>query len=181
MTPMLANFCHEVLSHLTHTEIGLRVEQLGPAHIVLLSPFSERLREDPSPCSFWSLDAVRLSTWINDPDRWTIIGFDGEAPAAVGAIQRGGPHQNHLAEVSVAVHPEYRRLGWAAKTIRELEKLAVAQDIEILKALIWVENTPSRALFEALNYEHRATLMAEFKSETLGEIDDAVYYKRLTS
>jgi RimJ/RimL family protein N-acetyltransferase len=50
--------------------------------------------------------------------------------------------------------------------------------IEIIKALIWVENSPSRKLFESLGYEHKATLMAEFKSD-FGEIDDAVYYKRV--
>ncbi len=62
--------------------------------------------------------------------------------------------------------------------ISEIEQ-AAHSDIEIIKALIWVENHPSRKLFASLGYDHKATLMAEFKNETGGEIDDAVYYKRL--
>ena len=45
---------------------------------------------------------------------------------------------------------------------------------EIIKALIWVENSPSHKLFESLGCEHKATLMAKFKSE-IGDIVDAVY------
>jgi len=99
--------------------------------------------------------------------------------AGIGTLKQGENYQAHLAEISVAICPHHRKQGIARQLIGELEHLAQASNIEILKALIWTRNTPSQKLFESLQYKRRATLMAEFKSPGFGEIDDHVYYKRL--
>jgi ribosomal protein S18 acetylase RimI-like enzyme len=88
-------------------------------------------------------------------------------------MQQGSRHQHHLYRISVAIHPDHRRPGSADRLTREIEALAREAGVEIIKALIWVENSPSRKLFESLGYEHKATLIAEFKNE-IGDIDDAM-------
>ncbi|PLS77655.1 MAG: hypothetical protein CYG59_22825 [Chloroflexi bacterium] len=37
------------------------------------------------------------------------------------------------------------------------------RQIEVLKALIWTQNVPSRHLFESLNFAHRVTLYCQLK------------------
>ena len=96
----------------------------------------------------------------------------------IGTLTRGELYQHHLAEISIAVDSQQRRNGIARTIVRQLEKTAQEQKIELLKALISTNNIPSRQLFESLHYEHRATLYSEFKSQEFGEIDDCVYYKR---
>ena len=152
---------------------------LRQAHLPGLLALSESLKSDPSPCSYWSLDTERVAAWLSDQTRTDLVLLSRGTVAAVASLKQGGRHQHHLGEVSVAVHPEHRRSGHAAALIAEIENRARTTPIEILKAMIWVENQGSRKLFASLGYEHRATLMAEFKSDQIGEIDDAVYYKRL--
>ena len=98
----------------------------------------------------------------------------GDCVAATASLQ-----QDHLGEISVAVHPDHRKSGHASKLVSAIEAQAITIGVDVIKAMIWVENHPSRSLFNTLGYEHKATLMAEFKSDKIGEIDDAVYYKRL--
>lgn len=157
----------------------MTLQLLDTSHFAEAISLSEALKTDPSPCSFWSLTEERLLEWIKDPCRITVVTLEENRIAGVGAIQRGGRHQAHLAEISVAVHPEFRRAGLARNLVVDLEERVELLGAEIIKALIWVENRPSRKLFESLGYEHKATLMAEFKSESIGEIDDAVYYIRI--
>ena len=134
---------------------------------------------DETPCSFWGLTQTRLNEWLSDPARHLLVSEADTALAGTGSYVRGGPFQEHLAEISVAVAPNARRAGTARALIAALETDAANSGIHVLKALIWVRNTPSRKLFERCGYHHRATLYAEFMSEQFGEIDDCVYYKRL--
>jgi len=141
--------------------------------------FATDLMSDESPCSFWSLTPDTLNKWRSDPDRHLLVHTTGDVLSGIGSYVRGGPHQQHLAEVSVAVAPHCRRSGTATDLLADLEQAGADAEIALFKALIWVSNAPSRKLFERCDYEHRATLYAEFISEQLGEIDDCVYYKRL--
>jgi len=154
------------------------VTALHPDHFESLLHLSDALRTDHSPCSYWSLTQEQIKGWMEEEKRTDLTILQDGAVAGIASLQQGGRHQIHLGEISVAIHPEHRRSGLARILISEIEQ-AAHPDIEIIKALIWVENHPSRKLFESLGYEHKATLMAEFKNETGGEIDDAVYYKRL--
>ena len=165
-------------SLIEYRERIMRYEPLEDGHFDRLYRFSEELRADPTPCLFWSLNEERLLAWQRDELRTTLIGLVDDDIACIGALQQGGRHQQHLGELSIAVHPDQRRDRHAACTVATLEAHAHAMGIEVLKALIWVENEPSRRLFDKLGYEHKATLMAEFKDGDQ-EIDDAVYYKRL--
>jgi RimJ/RimL family protein N-acetyltransferase len=118
--------------------------------------------------------------WLEDRNRIDLVTLLDGVVTGIASLQQGERHQHHLGEISVAIHPDHRRSGSAGVLIGEIESRASDVGVNIIKAMIWVENHPSRKLFESLGYEHKATLMAEFKSETFGEIDDAVYYKRLT-
>ena len=157
----------------------IEIHLLNPVHTHEVITLSRRLEADELPCSYWSLEADNVRDLLNAPNKRTLIALDLKHVAGIGTLQQGENYQAHLAEISVAICPQYRKQGIARQIITELENLAQASGIEIIKALIWTRNKPSQKLFESLQYERRATLMAEFKSPGFGEIDDHVYYKRL--
>lgn len=157
----------------------IEIHLLNPVHTQKVITLSRRLEVDELPCSYWSLEADAVRDLLNAPNNRTLIALTQEEAAGIGTIKKGEAYQQHLAEISVAISPAYRGQGLAKQIITELENLAQASGVEIMKALVWTRNTASQKLFESLNYERRATLMAEFKSPKFGEIDDHVYYKRL--
>lgn len=157
----------------------LHISEFQTAHIAGVVQLSRCLEKDSVPCSFWGLDPQAADQLLHYPDQWALVAVLDSVIVGIGTLTRGTLYQRHLAEVSVAVSPEYRRGGIARALVKTLDAVAHAHQIELLKALIWTKNTPSRRLFESLNFEHKATLYCEFKSLEFGEIDDCVYYKRL--
>lgn len=150
----------------------------GDQHAILA--LSAALLSDELPCSLWGLTPNDLGEWFSDPSRRVLAAEVAGSLAGVACYVRGGPFQEHMAEVSVAVHPDHRRAGTAAALLTALEQNARQAGGSLLKALVQVENAPSRRLFERCGFEHRATLYGEFRSERFGDIDDCVYYKRLS-
>lgn len=160
--------------------IMIEIHLLNPVHTQAVLALSRRLEtEDELPCSYWGLEAENVRDLLNAPNKRTLIALDQEHVAGIGTLKQGEDYQQHLAEISVAVCPKYRRQHLAKRIISELENLAQASGIEIIKVLVWTRNNASQKLFESLQYKYKATLMAEFKSPGFGEIDDHVYYKRL--
>lgn len=134
---------------------------------------------DDVPCSFWAISDERFDDWLGDPLRQLFVVDGPDGLCGIGAYLRGGEFQDHLAELSIAVAPEARRHGVARAVLQSLEQSGRSAGIVLFKALVWVQNEPSRRFFERCGYTHRATLFSEFYSERFGEIDDCVYYKRL--
>lgn len=157
----------------------ISVTPLEPNHIYELIQLSRRLESDSIPCSYWGLNTESANQLLQNPNKLSFVAILDKFIVGIGTLTRGEYYQRHLAEISIAVDAEHRKVGVARRILSHLEQVAQEQQIELLKALITITNTPSRRLFESLNYEHRATLYAEFKSLEFGEIDDCVYYKRL--
>ncbi|MYC13039.1 MAG: GNAT family N-acetyltransferase [Gemmatimonadetes bacterium] len=157
---------------------NINIELLVPDQIDNVLSLSQRLNIDSIPCSYWGLDSDRVSELIDRPNR-TRVALKKNVLVGIGTVSQGNLYQRHLAEISVAVCPNYRQQGIAKMLISALEDDAKAIGVEMIKALIWTENLPSKQLFESLGYEHRTTLYAEFKSQDFGEMDSCVYYKRL--
>lgn len=157
----------------------LALNRFQPIHIEEVIRLSRRLESDPVPCSYWGLSPQSAVHLLENPCKTTFVALQDGAMAGIGTLTRGEDYQKHLAEISIAVDPGFRKQGIARMVVSRLETAAQEQNIELLKALISTNNIPSRRLFESLHYEHRATLYFEFKSPEFGEIDDCVYYKRL--
>lgn len=157
----------------------IEIHLLNAVHTQGVVTLSRRLESDELPCSYWGLEAEDVRALLNAPNKRTVIALDQEVVAGIGTLKQGEAYQKHLAEISVAICPQYRRQNLACQIIAQLENLAQAGHVEIIKTLIWTRNIASQKLFESLHYERRATLFAEFKSPDFGEIDDYVYYKRL--
>ena len=153
--------------------------QLQPDHLDEVIQLSRRLEKDSIPCSYWGLNSISVAQLLQNPHKLSIVALFDKSVVGIGSIARGHLYQLHLAELSIAVDPKYRKNGVARTIIPQLEIMAKENKIELMKALISTNNFPSRRLFESFNYEHRATLYCEFKSPEFGEIDDCVYYKRL--
>lgn len=148
-------------------------------HIDGLLQLSRRLETDALPCSYWGMDLQAAKQLSENPSKTIFVALNARNVVGVGTLTRGEDYQRHLAEISIAIDPGFRRQGIAQRIVARLEAAAREQNIELLKALISTTNLPSRRLFESLQFEHRATLYCEFKSPEFGEIDDCVYYKRL--
>lgn len=148
-------------------------------HIDEVVQLSRRLESDSIPTSYWGLDVNSALQLLQNPNKRSFVVLLDNTVIGLGTLTRGEQFQYHLAEISIAVDPGYRKNGLARRILQQLEETAREQNIELLKAMVSTHNTPSRRLFESLGYEHRATLYAEFKSVEFGEIDDCVYYKRL--
>lgn len=159
----------------------IALTHLQTNHLNELLQLSRKLEKDSAPCSYWGLNLTSANQLLQNPNKSSVIAIVDKNLVGIGSMTRGQQHQQHLAELSIAIDPQYRKNGIARKIISQLEIIANEVGIELLKAYISTDNLPSRRLFEALNYEHRATLYCEFKSLEFGEIDECVYYKRLKS
>lgn len=75
--------------------------------------------------------------------------FDG--PRLVGTVF--GTHDTRKGWINrLAVLPEYRHRGIAARLVRECERGLRKRGLQMFAALIDAENTPSRTLFSKLGY-----------------------------
>jgi RimJ/RimL family protein N-acetyltransferase len=157
----------------------INLTQFQPVHIDAVVQLSRRLESDSIPTSYWGLDSSSANGLLQNSNKRSVVAVLDQTVVGIGTLARGEHYQYHLAEISIAVDPGHRKNGLARKVVLMLEQTARELNIEILKAMVSTHNIPSRCLFEALHYEHRATLYAEFKSREFGEIDDCVYYKRL--
>lgn len=157
----------------------IHLTQFQPVHTNEVIQFSRRLEGDAIPTSYWGLDSSSADGLLQNPNKRSIVALLDHNVIGMGTLTRGELYQAHLGEISIAIDPRHRKNGLARRIVLQLEQTARELQIEMLKAMISTHNIPSRRLFEALDYEHRATLYAEFKSEEFGEIDDCVYYKRL--
>lgn len=158
----------------------IRLSLLQIHHLDEVIQLSRNLEKDSVPCSYWGLDSITSAQLLQNPLKKSVVALVNESVAGIGTLTRGQAFQQHLAEISIAIDPQHRKNGIARKIVFQLEIMAEENGIELLKAYISTDNLPSRRLFESLHYEHRATLYCEFKSPQFGEIDDCVYYKRLT-
>jgi RimJ/RimL family protein N-acetyltransferase len=158
----------------------ISITDINQTHIADVLELARWLEMDAQPCSYWGLDEDAVTQLIKAPNKSTVVARIEDKVAGMGTLTRGEAFQSHLAELSVATSPDFRRRGIAKVIIGALEQLAQEKGIELLKGLISTKNIPSRKLCESLGYEHRATLYAEFKNPTFGEIDDCVYYKRIS-
>jgi len=157
----------------------ITLSQLQTNHLDEVIQLSRRLEKDPIPCSYWGLSSISVAQLLQNPYKFSVVALIEKSVIGIGSLTRGQLYQHHLAELSIAVDPKYRKNGVARTVISHLEIMAKENEIELLKALISTNNLTSRRLFTSLKYEHRATLYCEFKSPEFGEIDDCVYYKRL--
>jgi RimJ/RimL family protein N-acetyltransferase len=156
----------------------INVVEFQPIHLDEVVQLSRRLERDSIPTSYWGMDPTSAEQLLQNPNKRSFLALLDERVIGIGTLARGEQFQYHLAEISIAIDPSHRKNGLARRILQQLEETAWERKIELLKAMVSTHNTPSRRLFEALGYEHRATLYAEFKSAEFGEIDDCVYYKR---
>jgi L-amino acid N-acyltransferase YncA len=146
----------------------------GDTDIDEVIQLSRRLETDSMPCSDWGLNSISAAQLLQNPCKKSVVALMNNSVVGIGTVTRGQPFQQHLAELSIAVDLQFRKNGVARNIVSQLEVMAKEDGIELLKAHISTDNLASRRLFESLDYEHRATLFSEFKSQEFGEIDECV-------
>ncbi len=132
---------------------------------------------DEHPCSFWNYSKENIQNLIESDNYTALVSKLNEKVTGIGVLSLGGKFQNHWAEISIAIHPEFRKIGIGKKLIFKLEEYRTELKIEFIKALILENNKTSRNFFLNFGYEHKTTLYNDFKSEKYGNLNDCVYYK----
>jgi ribosomal protein S18 acetylase RimI-like enzyme len=110
---------------------------------------------------------------------------DGEAGAIVGYVRVTPPsplpENAHVLLISgIAVHPDARRQGVAARLLEAAEAYAAERGARKLSLRVLGSNGPAIRLYEQAGYEREGTLREEFLIEGT-YVDDVMMTKRLTS
>ncbi len=156
----------------------MNIEKLSDCSIDQALELCSGLKDhDDHPCSFWDYSREDLTNTIGRKDKITLICRTAEGVTGIGTLSKGGPFQDHWAEISLAIHPKFRKKGFAKNLVLALEEYQSELNINFIKALILENNAPSRRFFENLGYEHKATLFHDFKIERYGNLSDCIYYK----
>lgn len=86
------------------------------------------------------------------------------------------PSNKHVAELSIAVHPSYRRQGIARKLLNAVFELALQQDKRKLSLRVLSTNHAAIKLYESCGFREQGRLVEEFQID--GKyIDDVMMYK----
>jgi ribosomal protein S18 acetylase RimI-like enzyme len=156
----------------------MRIEKISNSTIEPVENLCSTLKShDGHPCSFWGHSKEDIVGLVETQNNITLVAMSGLTAAGIGTLSLGGPFQNHWAEISVAVHPKFRKTGVGKQLVLSLEEYRNHLNIEFIKALILENNIPARGFFTKLGFEKNATLYHDFKLENHGNLSDCAYYK----
>ncbi len=160
-------------------EEPMEIVGMSPINIGSTLKLCAKLKaKDNHPCSYWGYSQKGLENSLQRKDQTTLICINDENEVVgIGTLTKGGPFQDHWAEIGVAIHPDCRSSGLAQRMVMSLEEYVEEMKIEFIKALILENNHPSRRFFEKLGYEHKTTLFQDFKIDGFGNLNDCGYYK----
>jgi len=102
--------------------------------------------------------AERDDGWLEDPHTLHRVAGEGKMEGMLLLSPGRTPLDRHVAEVSLAVHPEARRRGLAGRLLAEGTTLAQEQGVEILRATICADNGAARCLLAQCGFEQEAAL-----------------------
>jgi GNAT superfamily N-acetyltransferase len=163
---------------------GLKVRPLEKSDESALLAFFKRITVDER--QLFKDDVTQISVirgWIRNLDYANILpllaceGSRIVAHATLHRDRRGWAR--HVAEIRVALDPEYRRRGLGRALVRESVELAGPLKIAILQAEILEVQWEARRLFEEMGFEHVATL-AQHAIDLSGRVHDILMYSLTT-
>jgi GNAT superfamily N-acetyltransferase len=163
---------------------GLKVRPLVKSDESALLAFFKRIPVDER--QLFKDDVTRISViqgWIRNLDYANILPLlacDGSRIVAHVTLHRDRRGwARHVAEIRVALDPEYRRRGLARTLVRECVELAGPLKIAILQAEILEAQGEARRLFEDMGFEQVATLTQQ-AIDLSGRVHDILIYTLTT-
>lgn len=118
----------------------------------------------------------------DDPENLLLVArVDGHV-AGMGLLMQPTPTVlHHTAELSVAVHSDYRRHGVARRLVETLLPAGARRGVELVRAWIASANGAARALVEGLGFQEMARIKDELQRADGWRFDVIVYGKEVTN
>jgi len=122
-----------------------------------------------------------IAVLCDDPENLLLVARAGGQVAGMGLLMQPTPASlHHTAELSIAVHPDYRRRGVARRLIGVLLQTGARRGIELIRAWVASANGAARALIEGLGFQEMARMKDELQRPDGRRFDVIVYNKEVT-
>jgi len=123
-----------------------------------------------------------VAVMCDDPENLLLVARVDRRVAGMGLLMQPTPAAiHHTAELSIAVHPDYRRRGVARRLIETLLPAGAQRDVELIRAWVASPNGASRTLVERSGFQEMARLKNELQNPDGRRFDVIVYSKKVTA
>lgn len=121
-----------------------------------------------------------IAVMCDDPENLLLVArVDGQV-AGMGLLVQPTPAVlRHTAELSIAVHPDYRRRSVARRLIETLLPAGARRGVELVRAWVASSNGASRALIEGSGFQEMARMKDELQNPDGWQFDVIVYSARV--
>jgi len=123
--------------------------------------------------------AERDDGWLEDPHTLHRVAGAGKMEGVLLLSLGRTPLDRHVAEISLAVHPEARRRGLAGRLLAEGTALAQERGVERLRATICADNGAARCLLAQCGFEQEASLEGHLRRPDGASRDLLLFARRL--
>jgi ribosomal protein S18 acetylase RimI-like enzyme len=118
----------------------------------------------------------------DDPENLLLVARVEGHVAGMGLLMQPTPAViHHTAELSVAVHPDYRRHGVARRLVETLLPAGARRGVELVRAWIASANGAARVLIGGLGFQEMARIKNELQHADGRRFDVIVYSKEVTN
>lgn len=129
---------------------------------------------------FWDVSDPAVSrAWAGDERRLTRAAFDGDRIIAFSALQPGVDWSSHVADLVLAVAPDYRRQGLGKALARMMLIEALNNGFKKVTVSIAADNEGAIEMFRRLGFEGEALLRDHLCSPEDGSLHDVVVLAHL--
>jgi ribosomal protein S18 acetylase RimI-like enzyme len=121
-----------------------------------------------------------IAVLCDDPENLLLVARVGRQVAGTGLLMQPTPGVlHHTAELSVAVHSDYRRRGVARRLIEALLRAGARRGVQLVRAWVASADGASCALVEGLGFQEMARLKDELQHPDGRRFDVIVYSREI--
>ncbi len=146
----------------------------------VLSLFA-KLSEEMAEVSFTEVATHdQIMEWLSNPNTFVYVAADDDVILAVIRARRGKGHQDHVANITVAVDYNFRGINLAQDLTNYCTQELKKQGVKIVRAEIYSNNLPSINMVLSCGFCFAGTvLMHHYDENQKTYVDDLMFHKVL--
>lgn len=146
----------------------------------VLSLFA-KLSEEMAEVSFTEIAThEQVLEWLSNPNTFVYVAADDDVILAVIRARRGYGHQDHVANITVAVDYSFRGNKLAQNLTNYCTQELKAHGVKIVRAEIYSNNLPSVNMVLSCGFSFAGTvLMHHYDENQKAYVDDLMFHKVL--